>query len=200
MERDDHGCNPWRLAAGVPGIGDRPRRTMVCPTAFQAARGFALGVTIKPIASAPQHLLYFRPEPQGQGAHRAIDTGAGGWVGSVAGSVAAAIGVASALVSAGSDSTGPGRFQPGLGACGRCRMASAVFSRMACGVAGSRSKSCRVSSAWAASSRMLSFTSAAYSDCAVWTAALNWGWLRIQWWMVVRWTPAFSAAALTVCP
>src|SRR5882724_401690 len=173
---------------------------VTCGAAFQAARGFASGVTIKPIAPAPQHLLYFRPEPQGQGAQRAIDTGAGGWVGGVTGSVAVAIGVASRLVSAGSNSTGAGRFQPGLGACGRCRMASAVFSRTAGGVAGSRSKSCRVSNAWAASSWMLSFTSAAYSDCAVWTAALNWGWLRIQLWIVVRWMPAFSAAAVTVCP
>ena len=149
--------------------------------AFQAARGFASGVTGEPIASAPQHLLYFRPEPQGQGAQRAIGagTGAGCWIGGAAGSVAAIIGVASRLVSVGSNSTGPGRFQPALGACGRCRMASAVFSRTACGVAGSRSKSCRLSNAWAASSWMLSFTSAAYSDCAVWTAALNWGWLRI---------------------
>src|SRR5258706_8876385 len=112
MKRDDHGCNPWRLAAGVPGIGDRPRREMVCPTASQAARGFASGVTGKPIASTPQHLLYFRPEPQGQGAQRAIGAGAAGWVGGAAGSVAAVIGVASLLVSTGSDSTGPGRFQP----------------------------------------------------------------------------------------
>ena len=57
--------------------------------AFQAARGFASGVTGEPIASAPQHLLYFRPEPQGQGAQRAIGAGAGAgcWVGGAAGSV-----------------------------------------------------------------------------------------------------------------
>jgi len=77
MKRDNHDFNPWRLAAGVPGIGDRPRRAMVCPTAFQAARGFASGVTGKPIASAPQHLLYLRPEPQGQGAQRAMGIGNG---------------------------------------------------------------------------------------------------------------------------
>ncbi len=193
----------WQLSVKARSMAMRFIMIIMIVTrdaAFQAARGFASGVTGKAIAAAPQHLLYFRPEPQGQGAQRAIGAGAGAgcWVGGAAGSVAAIIGVASRLVSVGSNSTGPGRFQPALGACGRCRMASAVFSRTACGVAGSRSKSCRVSSAWAASSWMPSFTSAAYSDCAVRTAALNWGSLRTQLWMVVRWMPAFSAAALTV--
>src|SRR5258707_12110617 len=83
--------------------------------AFQAARGFALGVTGKPIASAPQHLLYFRPEPQGQGAERAIDTGAGGWVGGVAGQVAAAIGGTRRLVFVVPQFAGGGAFRAGLG-------------------------------------------------------------------------------------
>src|SRR6266446_10515124 len=98
---------------------------MKCPGGPQAARGFASGVTGKPVASAPQHLVYLRPEPQGQGAQRAIGAGAGGSVFDASGSLAPAMGAASALVSMGCVSMGIGKFQPGLGACGRCRMASA---------------------------------------------------------------------------
>jgi len=60
-------------------------------------------------------------------------------------------------------SMGIGKFQPGFGACGRCKMARAVFSRTAGGVLISWSKSWRVCTARAASSRSPSFNSSAYS-------------------------------------
>jgi len=77
---------------------------------FQAARGFASGVTGRPVAPAPQHLLYLRPEPQGQGAQRAIGAGAGGAALGASGSFAPAMGVASRLVSMGCVSMVTGKF------------------------------------------------------------------------------------------
>src|SRR5260370_33991778 len=90
----------WQLSVKARSMAMRFIMIIMIVTrdaAFQAARRFASGGSGKPIAAAPQHLLYFRPEPQGQGAQRAIGAGAGGWVAGPAGSVTAAIGVASRL-------------------------------------------------------------------------------------------------------